>query len=291
MVEGARFDLGAHTLPYRSEPLERALRGIAAAGFTRVGLVPEHAGAPLVSEHPDQNEVRSLRRRIEGFGLSPICLFARRGAMEQLDRLVADLDLCAGMGAPYLLAFGPWPDGPGGRPKPVMQWYGEVERFLAVLRAAGREAERRGVTIVLKPHRGATSTGSDLVDVLARTDSPAVRCCWDAGNVRYYEGVDSEDDLERSGVAPLVSAVCIKDHSGAQWNDSFPVPGDGEVDHARLLRILASAGFRGPLLVERFDQPDAEANDAAMLRTRRFLEAVLESLDGGGPDPRRESPA
>lgn len=282
MVEGARFDLGAHTLPYRSEPLERGLQGIAAAGFKRVGLVSEHAGTPLVSEHPDPGEVLTLRRRIEGFGLSPVCLFARRGAMERTEKLVADLDLCAAMGVPYLLAFGPWPDGPDGRPKPVMQWYGEVERFLGVLRAAGKEAERRGVTIVLKPHRGATSTGADLVDVLARIGSPAVRCCWDAGNVRYYEGLDSEDDLERSGVAPQVSAVCIKDHAGGQGDESFPVPGDGEVDHARMLRILAAAGFQGPMLVERFDQPDAEANDAAMLRARTFLESVVASLDGRG---------
>lgn len=290
-MEGARFDLGAHTLPYRSEPLERALRGIAAAGFKSVGLVSEHAGTPLVSEHPDPNEVVSLRRRIEDFGLTPVCLFARRGAMEQTERLIADLDLCATMGVPYLLGFGPWPDGPGGQRKPVMQWHGEVERFLAVLRAGGREAQRRGVTIVLKPHRGATSTGADLTDVLTRTDSPAVRCCWDAGNIRYYEGLDSEDDLERSGVAPLVSAVCIKDHAGGQWNNSFPIPGEGDVDHARMLRILASAGFRGPLLVERFDQPDAEANDAAMLRTRRFLESVIQSLDGGGHNPGGKQPA
>lgn len=278
MVEGARFDLGAHTLPYRSEPLERALQGISAAGFKFVGLASQHAGAPIVSERPDRTEVASLRRRVEGFGLTPVCLMARRGAMEETEKLVADLDLCAEMGMPYLQVLGPWPDGPDKRPKPVMQWYGEVERFLAVLSAGGKEAQRRGVTIVAKPHRGATATGADLVDVLTRTDSPAVRCCWDAGNIRYYEGLDSEDDLERSGIAPLVSTVCIKDHSGAQWNESFPVPGDGEVDHARMLRILASAGFGGPLLLERFDQPDSEANDAAMLRTRTFLESVVESL-------------
>ncbi len=281
MVEGTRFDLGAHTLPYRSEPLERGLQGIAAAGFKSVGLASEHAGGPIVSEHPDRNEVTSLRRRIEDFGLTPVCLMARRGAMERIEDLVADLDLCAEMGMPYLQVIGPWPDGPDGRPKPVMRWYGEVERFLAVLSAGGKEAQRRGVTIVPKPHRGATATGADLREVLTRTDSPAVRCCWDAGNIRYYEGLDSEDDLERSGVAPLVSTVCIKDHSGGQWNDSFPVPGDGEVDHARMLKILASAGFRGPLLLERFDQPNAEANDAAMLRTRTFLESVVQSLDEG----------
>lgn len=287
MVDGARFDLGAHTLPYRSEPLERGLQGIAAAGFKSVGLAPEHAGTPLVSERPDRSEVASLRRRVEEYDLTPICLMARRGAMDGIEKLVADLDLCAEMGVPYLQVIGPWPDTPGRGPKPVMQWYREVERFLAVLSAGGEEAHRRGVTIVPKPHRGATATGADLVDVLTRTDSPAVRCCWDAGNVRYYEGLDSEDDLERSGVAPLVSTVCIKDHSGAQWNESFPVPGDGEVDHARMLRVLASAGFRGPLLLERFDQPDAAANDAAMLRTRVFLESVVASLDRGVPGEAR----
>lgn len=278
-MEGRRFGLGAHTLPYRAEPLDRALQGIAAAGFPLVGLFREHAGVPPLPPRPTPAEAGALRKRIESFGLTPISMFARSGATGQEEALLADITVCGEIGIPILQALGPWPFATGMQRKPEMQWYGEVERFLAVLAAGAPEAERSGVTIVLKPHRGATATGADIVDVVGRIGSPAVRACWDAGNVRYYEGLDSENDLEQSGVASMVRSVCIKDHAGPQMNESFPIPGDGEVDHPRMLRILASAGFEGPLLVERFDQPDTGANDAAMARSFRYLESVVRDVE------------
>ena len=279
----AHFHLGAHTLPYRKEPLERALQGIAGAGYTLVGLWTEHAGGPISPTEPTPAETAALRRTIERFGLTPVTMFARQGAMEWREALLADLDLCAALGLPLLQAAGPWPyrQFPDQR-KPEMRWYGEVERFLAHLAAAAPEAERRGVTIVLKPHAGATATGADLVDLIGRVGAPAVRACWDAGNVRYYEGLDSEDDLEHSGVAPLIRSVCIKDHRGGRGQVDFPIPGEGDVDHPRLLRLLAAAGFDGPLLVERIDrQPSAEAFDAALARAHAFLESVVAQVPGG----------
>ncbi|MGW5366391.1 sugar phosphate isomerase/epimerase family protein [Actinopolymorpha pittospori] len=278
MAQAAVFELGAHTLIYSEESLERGLQGIAQAGFSCVGLWPEHEGKPIISSQPDSAEALRLRRRIDGFGLTPVLMFAREGAMEDKNKLLADLDLCAAMGLPFLQAIGPWPFVSGQERKPEMRWYAEVEQFLSTLVQGAELAAERNVTIVVKPHRGATATGADIVDVLARVDSEAVRACWDAGNIRYYEGLDSEEDLECSGIAPLVRAVCIKDHIGAKGDPNFPVPGDGQVDHARMLRTLAGAGFRGPLLTERVDQETAEASDQALLRARRFLDTVVEKL-------------
>lgn len=279
---GASFVVGAHTLPYRADPLDRALEGIAAAGFTSVGLFKEHAGAPILAPRPTGAELTRLRHRVEDFGLTPIALFAGSSTGHE-QALLVDIHTCSRLGIPILQAHGPWPfDKPGHR-KAEMAWYGEVERFLAVLAAVASDAERAGVTIVLKPHGGATATGFDIVDVVGRIASPAVRACWDPGNIRYYEGLDSEDELELSGVAPLVRSVCIKDHSGPRGALSFPIPGNGDVDHRRMLKTLVAAGFKGPLLVERFDQPDAQANDAAMAHCFRFLQALVQQeTDGEG---------
>jgi sugar phosphate isomerase/epimerase len=274
--------LGAHTLPYRKEPLERALQGIAQAGFRVVGLWTDHAGSPIIPLDPTAAQTSALRRTISDAGLTPVTMFARRGAMEQMEPLRADLDLCAALGMPLLQAAGPWPFVRADQRKGEMRWYGEIEQLLRHLAAAAPEAERRGVTIVFKPHRGATATGADLVDLIGRVGSPAVRACWDAGNVRFYEGLDSEDDLERSGVAPLVKSVCIKDQRGGLGVAEFPVPGEGEVDHARMLKILRAAGFTGPLLVERLDtEPTAAAIDAALVRAYAFL-APLAGEQGEG---------
>ncbi len=273
--------LGVHTLPYRREPLQRALQGIAQSGYRVVSLWTDHAGSPIIPLDPTPAQTAALQGMITGFGLTPVAMFARRGAMEQMEPLRSDLDLCAALGMPLLQAAGPWPFVSADKRKGEMRWYGEIERLLRHLAAAAPEAERRGVTIVLKPHRGATATGADLVDVIGRIGSPAVRACWDAGNVRFYEGLNSEDDLEQSGVAPLVKSVCIKDQRGGQGVADFPIPGEGDVDHPRMLHILTAAGFSGPLLIERVDdQPTAEAIDAALTRAHAFL-APLVGEEGG----------
>jgi sugar phosphate isomerase/epimerase len=281
-MSNTRLPLGVHTLPYRKEPLERALQGIAQAGYRLVGLYTDHAGSPIIPLDPSAAQTAALLRSITGYGLTPVTMFARRGAMEQMEPLRADLDLCAALGMPLLQAAGPWPFVSADKRKGEMRWYGEIERLLRHLAAAAPEAAQRGVTIVLKPHRGATATGADLVDVIERIGSPAVRACWDAGNVRFYEGLDSEDDLEQSGVAPFVKSVCIKDQRGGQGVADFPVPGDGEVDHPRMLRILTAAGFSGPLLIERIDnQPTAEAIDAALVRAHAYLAPLVGEQSGG----------
>lgn len=278
----ASFSLGAMTLPYRNEPLERALEGIAAAGYSHVGLVPKHADQMLLPQNPSKEQIAGLRHTISKSGLIPWVKFGSPGVSRDRDLLNTDLEVCAEVGIAALLVVGPWQYEEGQRPKPVMSWYGEVEEFLRHLAAGAKVAERLGVTIVLKPHTGVSARGSDIVDVVGRIGSPAVRGCWDAGNIRFYEGLDSEDDLEQSGVASLLHTVCIKDHNGPAWEPDFPVPGEGDVDHLRMLRILAAAGYSGPLLVERVDQPTTQDNDAALARVHTFLQATIkEATDGG----------
>jgi hypothetical protein len=42
------LELGAHMLPYRAYPFERALEGMAGVGFRYVGVSSEHAGVQVV---------------------------------------------------------------------------------------------------------------------------------------------------------------------------------------------------------------------------------------------------
>ena len=168
-----------------------------------------------------------------------------------------------------------------------MEFYGQAERFLNVIKLRAGEAERCGVTIVIKPHSGITSTGADLKAVLERATAPGVRGCWDAGNIHYYEGLNPEDNLEQSGVAPLIASVCIKDHAGPPFTNNFPMPGDGEVDHLRMLEILAGAGFQGPLIFELpvfYQSNDYSATEAAtppMAKTHDFLASVVRQVEAG----------
>ena len=81
-------------------------------------------------------------------------------------------------------------------------------------------------------------------------------------------------------IAQQTVALVMKAHRGPRAHPDFPVPGEGEVDFARILRSLRAAGFAGPLSVERVDGTDrgpipAHEVDARLARARRNLERLL----------------
>jgi inosose dehydratase len=155
-----------------------------------------------------------------------------------------------------------------------MQYYSEAAAYFSALHEVAPQAARAGVTLVLKPHSGVTGTGQDLADIVRLLDHPAVRVCYDAGNIAYFEGLDPAADV--AACAAYVRAVAIKDHRGPLGNEDVPIPGDGSVDHTRLFRALLAAGFAGPCIIERIDGYDeADAMDAAVARARANLERAF----------------
>lgn len=280
----ARFKLGAMTLPYRRWSVDRALEGIAGAGFRHVGLIHAHVDDPLYSDRPTSAELATLRAKVEGYGLNPALIFGSRGEGDPGERLRNDVDHAAELGIPYLLSIpiSPSPKFPKERPageRPSeMVWFAKVEQWFRMIVPAIRRAERRGVTILLKPHGGIAGTGIDLALIVERLGSPAVRVIYDPGNVAYYEGIAPEPDIPN--VADLVRAVCIKDHRGGMAVEDFPTPGDGEIDHVAIFGTLHAAGFDGPCLIERIDGLNTpEDVDRELARGRAYLErAVAEAV-------------
>ncbi len=275
-----RFQLGAMTIPYARWTLDRALEGIAGAGFSQVGIVRPLTDGPFYPERATASDYAAFRARIERHGLTPALMFASRGQGDPAERLRDDVDRVAELGIPYLLVIpiSPAPKFPGERPADEhpseMIWFTRVEGWLRMIALAVRRAERRGVTILLKPHGGIAGTGVDLALLVERLGSRAVRVCYDPGNISYYEGVRPEPDLP--GVVDLVRAVCIKDHRGGRAVVDFPVPGDGEIDHTAIFRTLLAGGFDGPCLIERIDGLNSpEETDQALARGRGYLEGII----------------
>lgn len=61
-------------------------------------------------------------------------------------------------------------------------------------------------------------------------------------------------------IADHMHGLCLKDHQGPRLQMDFPPPGEGSIDHAAMFRILAGAGFAGPVMIERVDgREDAAA--------------------------------
>jgi sugar phosphate isomerase/epimerase len=199
---------------------------------------------------------------VERHNLTPAVKFAQRATGDPAAALRTDVDTIAELGIPYLLHI-PISPGPKFADERIgeMVWFTRVEAWFRMIDPAIRRAERRGVTILFKPHGGIAGTGEDLAALVERIGSPAVRVAYDPGNVVYYEGVRPEPDIV--GVADLVRALIIKDHRGGQAV-------------VAIFRTLHHANFTGPVLIERIDGLDSPAaTDHALARGRSYLERAI----------------
>ncbi|HEV2122476.1 MAG TPA: sugar phosphate isomerase/epimerase family protein [Chloroflexota bacterium] len=272
-----RIELGAHTLPYRAYPFERALEGIAGCGYRYVGIWNDHAGTSVVAPDAGEAEIEAVRRQIDRAGLIPRMAFRFRGASgDEAGQLRRTVEVAGALGIPFVISTGPSPY--AGRAfearKRDMLFLRQAQEYIATLRELAPLAERLGVTIVMKPHMGVTGTGEDLADLVEAIDHPAVRICYDAGNIAFYEGLVPEEDVKTC--AHYVRTVCIKDHRGLRANLDFPLPGQGDVDHTAIFRTLLDAGFSGPALIERIDGLNsAEEIDQALRRAKDYLESAI----------------
>ncbi len=283
------YKLGVNAAMYAELPLDQAMAHIQKAGYRYICIGRVHAGEAVFSPDLPKAERTRILRRIRDLGIEPIMSLggfaAHLEADGGLEKYNAELDLCADFEIPIMVGAGPWyytkfPN----LPKSERDWEPEVSRFYAALEQAVRHAESVGVTIGLKPHTGMTARARDCIQVVKRIVSPRLKIAWDAGNVSFYEGVYPDPDLP--DLAPEVKAVCIKDHLGLRGDENFPVPGQGQVDHELMFRTLFTAGFNGPMQIERVDGRDRgklppEVIDQRLFAANRYLVPLLDRLTSG----------
>ena len=281
-----RYKLGVNASMYSELPLDEAMSRIRKAGYHYISIGRAHAGEVVYSPELPKTERTRILRRIRDLGVEPIMsLGGFAGSPEDdsgLAKFMSQLDLCADYEIPIMVGAGPWyytkfPN----VPKRERDWAQEVSHFYAGLEKAVRHADSIGVTIGLKPHTGITARARDCMEVVKRIVSPRLKIAWDAGNVSFYEGVYPDPDLP--DLAPEVRAVCIKDHLGLRGDENFPVPGEGQVDHELMFRTLFSAGFNGPMQIERVDGRDRgklapEVVDERLTAANRYLVPLLDRI-------------
>lgn len=289
-----RYQLGVMATLYAALPLDEAMSRIRKAGYRYISMGRRHGSENVFTPDLSPADRSRMLRRIRDLGVQPVMSLGGFGGSDPatedgLKQYLAQLDLCADYQIPVMVGAGPWyytkfPN----LPKRELDWQKEVSRFYAGLEKAVRHAESLPVTITLKPHTGITARARDCLEVVKRIVSPRLKICWDAGNVSFYEGVYPDPDLP--DLAPEVRAVCIKDHLGLRGDQNFPVPGQGNVDHELLFRTLFSAGFHGPMCIERVDGRDRgklapEVVDERLAAAHHYLAPLLDRLTAGGPAP------
>ncbi|MBI3696493.1 MAG: sugar phosphate isomerase/epimerase, partial [Acidobacteria bacterium] len=286
-----RYILGVMATMYGSLPLDEAMSRIRKAGYQYISIGRRHGSEAVFAPDMPQADRTRMLRRIKDLGVTPVMSLGGFGGSDPatengLKQYLAQLDLCADYQIPVMVGAGPWyytkfPN----IPKRELDWQKEVSRFYAGLEKAVNHAESINVTITLKPHTGVTARARDCMEVVKRIVSPRLKICWDAGNVSFYEGVYPDPDLP--DLAPQVKSVCIKDHLGLRGDENFPVPGQGNVDHDLMFRTLFSAGFNGPMCIERVDGRDrrklsVEVVDERLAAAHKYLVPLLDRITSGG---------
>ncbi|WP_193556071.1 sugar phosphate isomerase/epimerase family protein [Paenibacillus ginsengarvi] len=238
---------------YMKHSFERALESIARAGYQYVSFGLPHEGKPAFDD-TDPGEAERISGLLERYGLKPVSLVSTDvlSPAKPLERAISRLEFAKAIGVTELLSLGTtsyrkFPSEPISEEemKPLN------EAFADKYRQIGEEAGKRGIVVTIKPHTGNTATAAVIADTLRQIGSPHVRASYDPGNVRFYEGVDTAADL------PIIAAntvsIVAKDHRGERAESDFPIPGEGEIDFRSLFATLHTAGFSGPVIVERLD--------------------------------------
>jgi sugar phosphate isomerase/epimerase len=228
--------LAGHTNTYHTYGLDESLEGIAGAGYKHVEL----SAVPGWTEHVELNGSDELRRKLDGYGLTPVSLSAHSDltTREGLEHGIKAVSWAAAYGIPIVNTA------IGGHAS-----QDEDERsFLQNIGELADAAEQVGVVVALEIHGDIMASGAKTLPLLERIGRDSIKVNYDTANVEFYSGERAVDDLER--VAQHCAHVHLKDTAGGKGNWDFPALGTGTVDFARVLEILEQAGYSGPFSVE-----------------------------------------
>ena len=270
-----KFQLACMTLPYAPFPLDRALKGIASAGYKFVAWGTTHQNTPgkrepVMPADAAPSAAAELGKRCRDLGLEPVMMFSEIyvGAPESVKVHTRRIEQAAAAGIPFVLTFGGMQA--GGR-----------EVWIRNLKELGPIARKNKVTIVVKQHGGNTATGVDCLRIVNDVADENVKIGYDAGNVLDYENNDPLPDIQQCWRE--IRAFCIKDHRNTPKDEDCG-PGFGEIDHYKLLTPVMRTGLTMPLAFENIFEPlvprprNADEIDVLARRAREFIETVLRGL-------------
>lgn len=270
-----KFQHACMTLPYAAFPLERALKGIAAAGYKYVAWGTTHMESsgnrrPVIGPDASAADAKALATRCRNLGLEPVMMFSEIyvAAPDSVKVHTRRVEQAAAAGMPFVLTFGSTKTG-------------EYDMWIKNLKQLGPIARNAGVMIVIKQHGGNTATGKDCQKIVSEVNDPGVKICYDAGNVLDYESTDPLPDIKTC--LADIRGFCIKDHRDFPKDEDCG-PGYGEIDHYKLFANVMNTGLTMPLAYENIFEPliarptNPDRIDVLARRSREYMESVLAGL-------------
>jgi sugar phosphate isomerase/epimerase len=261
------WPIGCFNRPWTKWTFDETLKAIRTAGYATTGLLTRTKLDPFIAADATPEYLEGLKRAIAASGLT-----ANMGALRSrhdipLDETVASLrkeiDNAALLGLKYVMTFGI--DNPA-----------QFDHYFKAMAAAAAYGAEKGVQVVMKPHGGSSGASDEIIAAIKKVGHPNFRIWYDAGNIIYYMGKDPVEELKP--IVQYVTGFCAKDCAEPK-SDVMIQFGTGKVDFAGVFKVLKSAGFNGPLMVECCavgETPEATAANARA--NREFLEKVLAGI-------------
>jgi sugar phosphate isomerase/epimerase len=275
--EPTRFQIACMTLPYSQFSLARALSGLRDAGYRHVAWGTTHTEegkrVPVLAADAPVARARDLATRCRDMNLEPVMMFSgiypeAKDGMQVLRQRI--LQAAAGR-VPQVLTFG---HTRGGNEK---LW---IERF----KQLAPICRDNNVILVVKQHGGETGTGAACARITREVNHSHIKVNYDAGNVMDYLNGKVNPLQDLRDCASEVRSFCIKDHRFFPEPHQDCGPGFGEIDHYRLLDIVARTGLTISLSCENIFAPGVprpskpDGVDALARRAREFLDLVIQAI-------------
>jgi hexulose-6-phosphate isomerase len=143
--------------------------------------------------------------------------------------------------------------------------------LVEVLRTCAPEAEQAGVCYAVENVGQALArTTDDLLEIVARVNSPACQVYYDVGN-GAAQGADPVADIRRLGAQ--LAMVHVKDFRRSRTRRETVIIGDGAVDWRAVLSALSEVRYDGYLTLE--VPGTAETADDIAVRSRDALQQFM----------------
>lgn len=261
------WSVGCFNRPWTKWSFDETLKQIKAAGYKTTGLLSRTRDEQFISADASAGYLESLKNRLTGSGLK-----ANMGALrsrhsipleDSIKEVRKQIDNAKYLGLQFVLSFGV--------DKPE-----EYAHYYRVMNNAAAYAEDKKIKLVMKPHGGGSGASDEILRAMKEVNHRNFKIWYDAGNIIYYTGKDPIEELKP--IAQHVTGFCAKDCPAVR-GEVMSQFGTGKVDFAGVFKVLKSAGFKGPIMVEGVKvgaTPEETADNARA--NREFLEKVLASV-------------
>jgi len=186
---------------------------------------------------------------------------------DEIAQVLTMLELAREVGCPILRVFAGKMDGDDRR--------ANIARVVECLGTLAPMAGKLGVRMALESHDD-WCKGENLSAVLQGVENPALGICWDVANSYFVEPLEKTFEA----IKDRLCHVHFKDAAKQGAKEISRLPGAGDVDLRRAMKILADAGYDGYLSFEweKKWQPDLDEPEVAFPAYIHYVRGLMKQL-------------